>query len=184
MTAANRKKTSFKIALGGIITALSLVLLLGTGLIPIATYALPGLAGALMIGAVLELGHKWAFLVYGATSLLCLLITPDREAALLFVLFFGHYPIVKSYLERIKHRVLEWMAKLAVFNLCVIACYALIYFVFNMQDVAASFGEFGRYGALIFLAAGNVVFVLYDYTLSALVRFYLAWVRPKLFARL
>lgn len=175
---------SFKVALGGILTALALILLMGTGILPIATYALPGLAGALMICAVLELGYKWAFSVFAATALLSLLLTPDREAALLFVFFFGHYPILKSLIERVSSRVLEWIIKLTVFNLCVLGCYALIFFVFEMQYVIQSFDGFGRYALLIFSLVGNIVFVLYDFTLSSLVQFYIRVVRVKLFRRL
>lgn len=184
MAAVNPKKASFKVALGGIITALALLLLMGTGILPIATYALPGLAGALMICAVMELGYKWAYSVFAAAALLSLLITPDREAALLFVFFFGHYPILKSLLERLSNRVLEWVLKISVFNLCVLGCYALIFYVFQMQYVIDSFGGFGQYALLIFLLVGNVVFVIYDFTLSSLVLFYIRVVRVKLFRRL
>ncbi|MFA9381001.1 MAG: hypothetical protein ACERKO_08070 [Acetanaerobacterium sp.] len=184
MAAANRKKASFKVALGGIVTALALMLLFATGLVPIATYALPALAGALLICIVAELGEKWAFSVYAATAILSLLITPDREAALLFLFFFGHYPVIKSMLERIKSRVIEWLLKFIVFNACVLTCYALIFYVFQMQYVMESFEEFGRYSVPIFLITGNLAFLLYDFTLSSLVAFYMKWVRVKLFKRL
>lgn len=183
MTAANRNKTSFKVSLGGIITALSLILLVGTGIIPIATYALPGLAGALIICIVIELGYKWAFSVFAATALLSLLLTPDREAALLYLFFFGHYPIIKSLIEHIKNRVVEWVLKLSVFNLCVFGCYAIIFYVFQMQYVIDSFKEFGQYALPIFLVAGNLTFVLYDFALSSIILFYTRWVRVKLFRR-
>ncbi len=184
MTAANRKRTSFKVALGGIITALALILLVCTGIVPIATYALPGLAGALMICVVTELGYKWAFSVFAATALLSLVLTPDREAALLFLFFFGHYPVLKSLIEQRGKALIEWVLKLSVFNLCVLGCYALIFYVFQLQYVIDSFGEFGQYTLPVFLGLGNVVFVLYDFTLSSLARFYCRWVRVKLFRRL
>ena len=43
---------SGKIALGGLLTALGVVLMFLTGLIPIGTYALPAIAGVLLIVAV------------------------------------------------------------------------------------------------------------------------------------
>ncbi len=184
MTAANRKKPGFKVALGGIITAFALILLLATGLVPIGTYALPGLAGALLIAVVVELGAKWGYGVYAATSLLALLITPDREAALMFVFFFGHYPILKALIERLGKRFLEWVLKSGAFNVCVLVCYGLIFYVFGMQDVMESFGEFGEYSLYIFWGAGNVAFWLYDITLSSLVTFYLRYLRQKLFSRI
>ena len=44
---------SGKIALGGLLTALGVVLMFLTGLIPIGTYALPAIAGVLLIVAVI-----------------------------------------------------------------------------------------------------------------------------------
>ena len=79
---------SGKIALGGLLTALGVVLMFLTGLIPIGTYALPAIAGVLLIVAVIEIGAKWAWMIYAAVAVLSLLFAADKEAALLFVLFF------------------------------------------------------------------------------------------------
>ena len=77
---------SGKIALGGLLTALGVVLMFLTGLIPIGTYALPAIAGVLLIVAVIEIGAKWAWMIYAAVAVLSLLFAADKEAALLFVL--------------------------------------------------------------------------------------------------
>ncbi len=60
-----------------------------TGLISIGTYALPAFSGILLIVVVIELGAGWAWPVYIASSILSLLIAGDKEAAMLFVVFFG-----------------------------------------------------------------------------------------------
>ena len=96
-----------------------------TGLIPIGTYALPAIAGVLLIVAVIEIGAKWAWMIYAAVAVLSLLFAADKEAALLFVLFFGYYPVLKSFLERISNKVLSWISKFAVFNVAVVACFFL-----------------------------------------------------------
>lgn len=54
-------KNTYKIALGGMITALSVLLMFLTGLFPMATYALPAIAGVLLISAVIEIGSGYAF---------------------------------------------------------------------------------------------------------------------------
>ena len=53
-------KTSRKVALGGMVTALSLVLMFLTGVFPFATFALPGIAGLLLIMVVIEMGCRQA----------------------------------------------------------------------------------------------------------------------------
>ncbi len=151
---------SGKIALGGLLTALGVVLMFLTGLIPIGTYALPAIAGVLLIVAVIEIGAKWAWMIYAAVAVLSLLFAADKEAALLFVLFFGYYPVLKSFLERISNKVLSWISKFAVFNVAVVACFFLA--VNFLQLPEDSFTVFGIYLPWVFLILGNAVFLIYD----------------------
>ena len=161
---------SGKIALGGLLTALGVVLMFLTGLIPIGTYALPAIAGVLLIVAVIEIGAKWAWMIYAAVAVLSLLFAADKEAALLFVLFFGYYPVLKSFLERISNKVLSWISKFAVFNVAVVACFFLA--VNFLQLPEDSFTVFGIYLPWGFLILGNAVFLIYDIALSGLVATY------------
>ena len=161
---------SGKIALGGLLTALGVVLMFLTGLIPIGTYALPAIAGVLLIVAVIEIGAKWAWMIYAEVALLSLLFAADKEAALLFVLFFGYYPVLKSFLERISNKVLSWISKFAVFNVAVVACFFLA--VNFLQLPEDSFTVFGIYLPWVFLILGNAVFLIYDIALSGLVATY------------
>ena len=161
---------SGKIALGGLLTALGVVLMFLTGLIPIGTYALPAIAGVLLIVAVIEIGAKWAWMIYAAVAVLSLLFAADKEAALLFVLFFGYYPVLKSFLERISNKVLSWISKFAVFNVAVVACFFLA--VNFLQLPEDSFTVFGIYLPWVFLILGTAVFLIYDIALSGLVATY------------
>ena len=161
---------SGKIALGGLLTALGVVLMFLTGLIPIGTYALPAIAGVLLIVAVIEIGAKWAWMIYAAVAVLSLLFAADKEAALLFVLFFGYYPVLKSFLERISNKVLSWISKFAVFNVAVVACFFLA--VNFLQLPEDSFTVVGFYLPWVFLILGNAVFLIYDIALSGLVATY------------
>lgn len=117
-------KQSGKVALGGIMGALSLMIMFLTAF-PYMTYALPAIAGAVLIPVVIELGSKWAWMVYACVSFLSLLIAPSLEAKVMFIAFFGYYPIVKALLERQKNRVLEWVLKYLVFNVAVVSAYLL-----------------------------------------------------------
>lgn len=176
----NNKKAS-SVAFGGIISALAVLLLFFTGIFPFATYALPALAGLLLVVIVVDFGMKWAWCVYAAISVLAILITPDREAAAMFVLFFGYYPILKSVFEQIKSRTVEYLLKFLVFNVAMVLAYLLIIYVFGIQDILDEFGELGKYGMWIMLGMGNVVFILYDFTISRLINLYTMWLKPKLF---
>ena len=169
-------KQSGKVALGGVLGALSLVCMLLT-IFPYATYALPALAGAVLIPIVVEMGVKWSFLVYASVALLSLIVAPEKEAAILFAAFFGYYPTLKAVLEKLKSRVAEWGIKLAVFNATMVAAYMLLLFVFNLDP--ESFELFGVNLPLVFLALGNVVFVIYDFALTNVISLYIQRLHPR-----
>ena len=75
------KKISYKVALGGVLAAVALLIMFTTGLAPFLTYVAPMFAGMLAIMMMVEVSYGWATLTYVAVAILCILITPDREAA-------------------------------------------------------------------------------------------------------
>ena len=164
-------RNTSKTALGGIVAALSVTLMFLTAVIPTLTYALPAAAGVLLIVMVIDVGKKWAFGVYAAVSILALLLLPDKEAAVMYVFFFGHYPILKAILEEKCRGVLLWVFKFLLFNVSVVAAYLVILYVFQIPFEEME--EYGRFAVWGLLALGNVVFVVYDIALSRLVTVYM-----------
>lgn len=164
-------KTSFKVSLGGIVTALSVVLMLLTTVIPFGTYAFPAFAGMLLVAVVIELNCAWAFSVYFVVSVLSFLLLSDKEAALYYAVFLGFYPIVKNFIERIKSRVLQYVLKFSAFNVCMVLAFYLSVFVLSIPK--ESFSINGHYLPLVFLALGNVAFIIYDFCVTKVVTIYL-----------
>lgn len=177
----DRLKRTSCIALGGILTAAAVMVLLLT-IFPFATYALPPLAGAFLIPLVIECGKKWALWAYAAVSLIALLIVPDVEAKMLFIAFFGYYPIVKATLESIKNRIWEWIAKLVIFNVAAIGGYAALTCIGFSLDVFRVEGiALPLYGFLfLFLLAGNGIFVIYDIGLTRFLPLYFSRFQPMI----
>ena len=171
-------KTSLKISLGGAIAAVSLVLMLLTTVIPFGTFAFPAFAGMLLTVIVIEIGYGFAVSVFAATALLSFLIVSDKEAALMYTAFFGFYPILKSLIERIPNKVVQYIVKLAVFNACMIAVFFIAVNLLSIPE--ESYYLFGLQLPVIFLLFGNVFFVLYDYCITKLVTIYLLKWRQKL----
>jgi len=166
------------VAIGGVVAALSIVLMACTGLFPYATLALPALAGLLTVPVVIELGIRWAFLVYAVVGAVSVFITPDLSAMLFYVLFFGYYPIVKSLIERIRKLALEWAIKLLVVNAALVALYICARFFFSLEEIGTVF--FGFDITWVLWLAVNAVFVLYDLALTGAIGEYLRRVRPLL----
>ena len=159
--ARNPSKT---IALGGVMAALAVVIMCLGGIIPVATYICPMLC-AILLSVVLSLtGRRIAWTWYAAVSLLSLLLGPDKEAAAVFV-FLGYYPIIKPWMDRRKLSVL-W--KFTFFNAMILSLYALLIWLFQMEQVVREFQELGMVLTAVTLLMGNVVLFMLDILLSRL----------------
>lgn len=106
-----RKTESQKIALCGVLSALSVVVLLVGNVLQIGTYAAPMLASFLLIPVLEDYGKKYALLLYAVVSLLSLFLVPDKELVLFYVLVLGYYPVLRVRLNNIRRGVLRWMAQ-------------------------------------------------------------------------
>ncbi len=168
-------KSTKKITLCGMIASLAIVIML-TSYFPYLTYAIPALAGMFMMVPLIECGVSWSVGTYVASSAI-IFITGETEAKLLYVLFLGYYPILKSLIERINKQVIEWILKFVCFNIAAVAFYYVssMLFAVSFDD----FGDFGKYGALIFLAVCNVVFVIYDVGISRIASYYMFKLHDK-----
>lgn len=170
-------KRPMKIAFCGLVAALGTALMLLQGLAPMASIALPAVAGCLLIPVVVEAGVPWAFGCYAATGALVLLLAPDREAALIYLLFFGYYPALYAILGRIRQKPLRYAAKLAIFNCAAIAEGLLSLFVLGIPLESISF--LGRFTPAVLLLLANAVFIVYDFALDGLIAAYLRRGHPR-----
>ena len=158
------RNPSKAIALGGVMAALAVVIMCLGGIIPVATYICPMLC-AVLLSVVLSLtGRRIAWTWYAAVSLLSLLLGPDKEAAAVFV-FLGYYPIIKPWMDRRKLSVL-W--KFTFFNAMILSLYALLIWLFQMEQVVREFQELGMVLTAVTLLMGNVVLFMLDVLLSRL----------------
>lgn len=180
---AKKAKKSTQVALGGLASALCLLLMFMTGIIPFGEYALPAFAGIVIIAVVVENGCKTAVLVYAAVSILAIFMVPVKEAALLFIFFFGYYPILQTKLVMIKSKLLQYGLKFLIFNIAVVSAYMIVIYVMGVSEILDEFGSFGKYSALILLALGNVFFAIYDFTVDNLHYVYVNYFRPKFLRR-
>ena len=174
---------STQIALGGMFSALCVALMFMTGLVPFATYAIPMLAGAMLIPVVVELGPKTAVMVYLSVGIISIFVAADKEAAMMFLVFFGYYPILKHRLERLPGRSLEYAAKLLIFNVSMIGGFAFVFYVLGINEILAGLEDFGTYAAYLLMGVGNIIFIFYDMALTRHYTLYICWFRPHFLRR-
>lgn len=163
-------KQSSKCAIGGIVAALSLVLMISVAVIPFLTYALPALAGALIIFIVVEIDKKWAFGVYATVAILGMILVPDKEVAVMYLALFGYYPIFKALIESKFPVVIEWIIKILSFVLTMAGSYYLM-----MKFMGVTIDETEEWGVMaypILLGMGTFAFILYDIALTKMISLY------------
>ena len=151
-----------KIAFGGMLAALAMVIMNLGGLIPVATYACPVLCMVILGFVCAVCGDRIGWAWYGAVSFLSLIMAPDREAAAVF-LFLGYYPILKPKLDRMK---LGSVLKVLLFNASILLMYWLLIQIFGMAELAEEYREMGIVMTAVLLVAGNVTFFLTDRALG------------------
>jgi len=176
----SRQKSS-RIAIGGVFSAMCLLLMFLSSVIPFAAIALPMLAGAMLTVVMLENGAKTAFLVYISVSLLSLFIVPDIDAKLLFILFFGYYSILKPMIEKLPGRLMQMALKLLILNAALILGYYVSLAVLGLSDTGSEWFE--KYAPAFLLAGMNLSFILYDYLLARYIFIYIHRFKPKFLRR-
>lgn len=172
-----RKNSAGKMALSGTLAALAVVIMTLGGVIPLATYCCPILACVLLLPVLDECGRKIAWVWYAAVAVLSMLLSPDKEAAGVF-LFLGYYPICKPGLDKLP-KVLRWVCKVLLFNAAVVLLYALLIWAMGLDALAAEFREAGAVLLTVLLLMGNATFLLVDILLEKLTVFYQIKKRKK-----
>ena len=150
-------------AVCGMVTALSVVIMLTSTLLPVLMYILPVITsmGVLFISKFAD--KKWALSVYFSTALLSLILLGDKETALAYALFFGYYPLIKNTLEKLP-RILSWLVKFIVFNVAAVIVGCLGVWLFGVSG--DEYSEFGKITIPMLLVLANLMFIVYDLALT------------------
>lgn len=161
------KNKAKQTALCAFMCALATIIMALGSIIPAATFCSPALAMLALIPVQEECGTKQGILVYAATSVLSLLLVPDKEIVMLY-LFLGYYPLVKLYLDRIRNRVVQVLAKFILLNVTIFLMYALCIFLFRLDSVVQEYQQATAAIVVMLCVLGNFAFFIYDLLLGRL----------------
>ena len=165
------KNNTKKLALAAVMSALCFILLLLGSVITVLDLSAAAMASFVIIFCVIELGGYYPYLVWLVTSVIALLLLPDKFGATVFGLFAGIYPILKSYLERLP-RSLSWVLKIITFNIVLTVIIAASRFVLGIPAEEINF-------SLTVYGICNLTFVLYDIATTRIISLYLFKLRKR-----
>ena len=132
------------------------------------------LASVLCAVMVIEYGKGAPLSVFLVTALLSLLLLPNKFPALLYVVFFGYYPIIKEKIEKIRSRIAQWTVKLCIFALATVVLFFIMNFFTVDVDIPA--GTLMKAGLALLIA---LTLVIYDLALTKIITFYIIRLRNR-----
>ncbi len=168
------KDTTKRLTVCAMLSALGVVLLLLGSIINVIDISMAVIASLLCVFAVIEYGKSAPWLVFAVTSILSLLLLPAKAPAVMYLLFFGYYPIIKEKIEK-KPRAVAWLLKELTFNLALLLLLVLSHLVLFPGGELSTMLLY--YAVLAVMA--EVAFPLYDIALTRLISLYLVRIRPR-----
>lgn len=168
-------KNSKVIAYSGVATALSVVMLFLGSIVWVLGYTMPLVASLIMIVLLESVSKKSVLLTFVSTSVISFILLNDKECVLLYVLFFGYYPLIRDKLNDIKPKFLSYLLKFVSFNAAMILTQVLCVYVFGIpfDDML------GKWGIVVFVLCLNLVFIVFDKLYTLLLRLYRIKLKKK-----
>ena len=176
MSKKSKKTDTKRLTMCAMLAALGVVLLYVGSIIEVLDISMAVIASLACIIAVIEYGKGAPWAIYAVTSVLSVILLPNKTPAAFYALFFGFYPILKEKFEKRGKRIC-WILKEAVFNVSLAAMAIATYFLTTTGDntlfTSPTF-------IAITVVAAELVFVLYDVALTRLISFYIVSIRNRL----
>lgn len=163
-------KQSKRMAMCGMMAALSVVLMVIGGALGLGMYVSPLLAGLCLIPIGNAYGRKYQIILWLAVSVLSLILVPNIEESLMYLCLFGCYPILRPQFQKLP-KALRFIAKLLFFTIVFTALQLLIVLVLVPEAT-----DFWMMVTLIVLA--DVTLMLYDFVLPRI-----EWIVQKKFGK-
>lgn len=168
-------KNSKVIAYSGVATALSVVMLFLGSIFWVLGYTMPLVASLVMIILLDSISQKSALLTFISTSIISFILLNDKECVLLYILFFGYYPLIRDKINDIKPKFLSYLLKFITFNAAMVLTQVLCVYVFGIpfDDML------GKLGIVVFVLCLNLVFVVFDKLYTLLLKLYRIKLKKK-----
>lgn len=157
-----KNSSTSNIAKGGLLVALTIVILYVANFITFNTLFLLGVTSALIPLSIIISDVPTSIMVYGTSTILSYILIPDKTLCLLYTIIFGPYGIIKLLIETRRSTVLEIILKLIYFNIIIVATF-FIYKTFFMPSIKL------EYSIVLVILVSNIAFFVFDYVLTVFV---------------
>ncbi|RDY22574.1 hypothetical protein CHF27_012685 [Romboutsia maritimum] len=151
---------SKKVAYGGILLALNIILLMLLNIIPINTLFLLGLASLPVSIIIMEWGIGSGIAFYIGSVILGFIVMSNKSQWIIYIFTFGIYGIIKYLIEKDRPIYIEYILKFLFANIVLLIMYFIlkefIYIPINLISVVSF----------------EVVFLIYDHMYTLFIEYY------------
>lgn len=151
---------SKKVAYGGILLALNIILLMLLNIIPINTLFLLGLASLPVSIIIMEWGIGSGIAFYIGSVILGFIVMSNKSQWIIYIFTFGIYGIIKYLIEKNRPIYIEYILKFLFANIVLLIMYFIlkefIYIPINLISVVSF----------------EVIFVIYDHMYTLFIEYY------------
>ena len=167
-------------ALGGVLVALTSIILYMTSVIPTSTLTILTIASALIPICIIRSNVKTAIFVYFASSLISFFLV-KINISLLYFIFFGVFGIIKFLIEILRNGRVEMILKLIFFNISFFIGFIVMQNILGLNIVAGLkeviFNVFNisskNIATILLWLIAQPVFLIYDYAMTLIITFYM-----------
>ncbi len=170
-----RKTATKRLSVCAVLSALGVTLSWLGSLVGVLDLCTPLLTALLLVPIVIEYGKGYPWGVWLVTTVLSLLLVPNKSPAAVY-LVFGYYPILKAYLERLRPLPCKLLKQLLFLAVDAVLLYGS-HFIIGVEESLPPW-----YSAVL-AVGGYLVLNLTDLALTRLISAYIFKYRPK-FAKL
>lgn len=167
-----KTKTS-KIALGGICLALTILFMFGGSIAPGIELTLYAISSVFVAVMILESDVRGGLILYIAAVLLGFVLVPNKLGIIPYVFLFGYYGIVKYFIEKLSGKASQLLTKAVFFGL------VLSIGLLGFKELLLGSIHLPDYPAVILIAGGIAMMLLYDYIYTLLINFYVSRIQRK-----
>ncbi len=159
---------SKKIAYGGILLGLNIILLLLSSIIPINTIFFMGLSSLPIAIVIMQYGTKTGAIFYMASIILSFIVLQNKAQWIMYVFTFGIYGLIKYLIEKGRAIFIEIILKLGFANLTIIILYSILKYMVVIPI------------NLFTIISFQIAFIIYDYVYSLFIDYYEEHLKKKI----
>lgn len=161
-----RRIRTKKLAMASCLVALSVTIMYIGTVISFLDLTMIAIASVPVYFAVIEMGSYYPIMLYAATSVLSLLLLPDKFSAVVYIAFGGLYPILKEKLEKLKEPFCT-LLKFADFTVAAALIMIVSIFVLTPNQTEG----YLYYASVVVLE--YIAFFIYDFAMTKLISLYI-----------